>query len=124
MAVRLVARWRGSPPPLPEAIGPQQQRAARLAHALLYALLIALPLSGWLMASASPLAWPIELPGGTSVPLLAALANLPEPAKAVWFERLRAAHGVLAWVLIALAGLHIAAALRHGRAVLRRMRLP
>ena len=46
--------WRiGHPPPaLPEHLSPWTQRAAHIGHALLYALMLAIPLSGWLMSSA------------------------------------------------------------------------
>ena len=41
-------------PPLPAAMPDWQRRAARASHVALYALMFALPLSGWVMASASP----------------------------------------------------------------------
>ena len=50
--VRLLWRTRHQPPPLPASISRWQQRASRIAHYLLYALLIAVPVSGWLMSSA------------------------------------------------------------------------
>ena len=48
---RLMNRTR---PPLPAAMPRWQVRAARLSHALLYVLMFVMPLSGWVLASASP----------------------------------------------------------------------
>jgi cytochrome b561 len=51
--------WRRThPPPTPPAGSMRWQiRAAWLSHALLYLLMIALPLSGWLVASTSIVPW-------------------------------------------------------------------
>lgn len=52
----VVARlaWRAGhrPPPLPTAMPRWQRSAAHASHALLYLLMIAIPLTGWLMSSA------------------------------------------------------------------------
>ena len=50
--LRLAWRVTHPPPPPPETVKPGLQRLARGGHALLYVLMIALPLSGWLMSSA------------------------------------------------------------------------
>jgi cytochrome b561 len=50
---RLLWRWRRPPPPLPDAMGRWQVRAAHAGHGLLYGLLFALPITGWLTSSAS-----------------------------------------------------------------------
>jgi cytochrome b561 len=82
-----------------------QARLASLTHALLYALLLAMPLSGWLYDSASGLR-PFRWFGLVEMPKLSA----PN-------ESLRAlsndAHELLFWVLVALVALHAAAALYH-----------
>jgi cytochrome b561 len=46
--------WRAThrPPPLPAHMPPVMQLAAHAGHALLYLLMIVIPLSGWLMSSA------------------------------------------------------------------------
>jgi cytochrome b561 len=49
---RLVWRWRNPAPSL-EFVPPRQQRAAAATHALMYALLVVIPLSGWLYSSAA-----------------------------------------------------------------------
>ncbi|MCP4327188.1 MAG: cytochrome b [Alphaproteobacteria bacterium] len=42
-------------PALPDAMSAPEKLAARLGHLGLYVLILAMPISGWLMASASPL---------------------------------------------------------------------
>lgn len=114
-ALRLA--WRlhaGAPAPLPGA--GWQRTAARISHGLLYALLFALPLSGWLFNSAAgfPLQW-------------FGLFNLPPVAAADPDLRVlaRATHEWLFWMLAAVTLVHVAAALHHhlflGDATLARM---
>ncbi len=101
--VRLAWRWIDRPPPRP-AMPRWQQLAANLNHWALYALLFAMPLSGWMMSSASN--YPVSWFG------LAQLPDLVGPDHALK-ERLEDLHHRLAWALYALAGLHVAAALKH-----------
>jgi len=49
---RLAWRFTHRPPALPAAMPASARLAAHAGHALLYALMIAIPLSGWLMSSA------------------------------------------------------------------------
>lgn len=111
IALRLATR---APDPL---AGPAWQlRAARISHLLLYALLCAVPLSGWLLNSVAgqPLPWfgLVELPA-----LAAKDAGLRKPVDT--------AHVLLFWTLAALVCVHAAAALHHhvfrGDDTLRRM---
>ena len=50
--LRLAWRVTHRPPPLPVSMPQHMQWAAHAGHALLYGLMIAIPLSGWLMSSA------------------------------------------------------------------------
>ena len=50
--VRLAWRFTHRPPALPESMPKTMQFAAHAGHLALYALMIAIPLSGWLMSSA------------------------------------------------------------------------
>ena len=50
--VRLAWRFTHRPPALPESMSAPMRWAAHAGHGLLYALMIAIPLSGWLMSSA------------------------------------------------------------------------
>lgn len=105
-----------SPPPPP--IGPPgalSVRAARLAHLALYALLIAIPLSGWIASSATGL--DVMLFDRWVVPPIAPVSPVLEEAGFL-------AHWILTRALIALVLLHVAGALKRaveGDGTLRRM---
>jgi len=98
--------WR-SANPLPRAVGvepPWQRKTARLLHFVLMALILLLPLSGWLMSSAA--ARPVTFFGQFTLPaLLSENKNLA--------DSLRDVHEFLAWTLLALLSVHVGAALKH-----------
>lgn len=101
---RLAWRATHTPPPLPATIPLWQQRAAHVLHYLLYVLLLAIPLSGWLMSSAK--GFPVVYLGLVQLPdLVGKNAELGDLLKTV--------HAALNYGLLALLGLHVAAALKH-----------
>jgi cytochrome b561 len=100
LGVRL---WRGAPP-LPSDLSSIQVVAAKLSHAVLYSLLIALPLIGWGMLSAG--GYPIVLFGSFHLPRI-----LPQDDQL--YAALRTAHTLLAYVFFVTILAHIAAALFH-----------
>ncbi len=104
MVLRLLWRIGHQPPVLPATIPAWQRIASGLTHGMLYLCLFVMPISGWLMNSATgtPMRWFGLFP----VPsLLARDAELLSLWKNVHFYS--------AWLLIALIGLHVAAALKH-----------
>lgn len=104
LALRLAARLSRRPPALEHSRA--ERVAAGIAHAAFYALMLALPVCGWLMASASPLSLPTRPFDLFTMPSLVA------PDETL-FQRLRLLHEILAYALLALLGLHMAAALKH-----------
>ncbi|MCA3563631.1 MAG: cytochrome b [Methylocystis sp.] len=103
----------------PEVSGPRwQARAASWAHGLLYALIFGVTISGWVMASATPLPIPTSVFGLFDLPAIVGrdLAT---------YKLALAVHGWLTKALMALIALHVLAALkRHvidGDGVLSRM---
>lgn len=103
--------------PAPVAGTPRWQHAlAVLVHVALYALLLALPLTGWLLNSAA--GFPLQWFGLFNLP---SLSGQDEALHALAVQ----AHELLFWALAALALLHAAAALYHhlflGDATLARM---
>ena len=102
--LRLAFRLTYKAPPLPKELPSFQARIAHGSHMLLYALMFAVPLAGWLMQSAAGL--PIALPGGLILP---SLLDVDLGAYGV----LRICHRLLAWSLLGLILLHIAGALHH-----------
>ena len=114
---RLVLRARRGRPPEEAGIPAWQRRAAGIGHAVLYALLLVVPLLGYLSASTAP--GQIE----TTLFLLIPVPHLLDPDEAT-FNTLRSTHQILAWSLVILAAGHAMAALHHhwqGRRVLARM---
>jgi cytochrome b561 len=84
---------------------PRWQRiAAHASHFGLYALLLAMPLSGWLFNSAS--GFPLKWFGLVKMPALAAY----DPALK---QLARGLHENLGWALLGVAAIHAVAALKH-----------
>ena len=102
VACRIV--WRGTHSPPPADVSPALNLVSRITHALLYLLLVAVPLAGW--ANASSRGWAVKLFGAIRYPALAATGSPTGHA-------LGDVHGWLAWVLFALIVLHVGAALFH-----------
>ena len=103
VTLRLIWRWLASAPAaLPAPVW--QQRAAKLSHLLLYVLMFAIPLSGWLMSSAA----------GFTVTYLGVLPlpDLVGKDKEL-FERLKETHELLNYGLLTLVVIHTFAALKH-----------
>ena len=105
LALARLAWWAGHPtPPLPPTMPSWQRRAANGLHHLLYLLLLAVPLTGWVMSSA--LGFQTVLFGVLPIPdLLAKDKALGEVLKKI--------HEVLNWGLAALVLAHVAASVKH-----------
>ena len=104
--IRVGWRMTHRPPPLPETMAVGLRRIAKATHFLFYALLLILPFSGWWMSSAVPQRHNFGF-GLFDVPFL------PVPRGWASAGGAHFVHTNLAWVMVALAALHIAAALKH-----------
>lgn len=105
LAVRLL--WRAidpPPPPEPTTLGTWGERASRLAHFTLYALLLAVPVIGIA----------VQFVRG-ALPLFGMLAEIASPwaADCASARSIKEVHEVLANALVIPAALHAAAALIH-----------
>jgi cytochrome b561 len=104
VVLRLAWRLHSPAPALPAHMSRRQRFLAHGSHTLLYVLLLSMPIVGWIASSASNLTvrWFF----------LFNLPNLvdPDPALAAFAKGL---HGVMAWLLLALVILHVAAAFWH-----------
>ena len=105
LAVLRVA-WRGThrPPPLPDTMPRWERLAAHGVHYLLYALILAVPLSGWLMSSAKG----FQTVWFGVLPLPDLLAKNKELG-----DLLKEVHESLNFALLALVLAHVGAALKH-----------
>ncbi len=117
VAWRLVLRWRRGRPVADAGLPRWQVRAAGMVHAVLYGLLLMVPVLGYLSAASAPGQVP------TMIFLLVPVPHVVGP-DAARFALLRLVHLWLAVGLVALALGHALMALRHhaqGRPVLRAM---
>lgn len=101
--LRLVARFRGGTPPIVPAPPAWQNALGHAMHGALYLLMIAMPLGGWLILSASGKPIPFF---GLELPALVA----ENKALAGQVEEIHEIGGTIGYWLI---GLHAAAALYH-----------
>jgi cytochrome b561 len=104
LALRLLWRLSNRAPELPWEMPLWERAGAHASHILLYALMIALPLTGWVISSASNVPfrifWTIPLPAITA----------PDKAVSDLFATI---HGWLVTLLALVLVAHIGAALRH-----------
>ena len=122
--VRLGWRLVNPVPPLPSSMSPWLRAAAHGTHSLLYFLIIAVPLTGWALVSASPLGLPTSYFGIFHWPHIPFLADLPRAQKSPFRHDFAFLHIYLAFSAILLVPIHVAGALYHqwrGEDVLRRM---
>jgi cytochrome b561 len=102
MVVRVA--WRLTHRPPPDTLTPLERVVSGITHCALYAALIAVPLLGW--ANASSRGWTVRLFGALDLPALSSTGSAVGHA-------MGDVHKVLAWVLLGLIGVHVAAALYH-----------
>jgi cytochrome b561 len=100
-------------PPLPANMPTILKWAAHGSHFLLYFLIIAIPLSGWLLVSSSPLGLPTMYFGVVEWPNLPGFADMTREARRPLSHEFGAVHVYLAWSAIVLVPIHIGAALYH-----------
>lgn len=108
---RIIWRVMNPPPSHPSEMAGWETMLSHIVHMAFYALMILLPLTGWLYSSVSmKLDVPTVLYGLISWPDMPFVETLKtESASSV----ANSAHGLLGWVMIALVGLHVAGAVKH-----------
>ena len=104
---RLGWRFTHPVPALPDGMTRWESMAARTSHVGFYVLMIGLPVGGYVAASAYGPEQPILFFDAITLP------KLPVPQTEGFQAFSGSMHGAGAWALIALTGLHIAAALKH-----------
>ncbi len=106
MILRLVWRLTQPVPALPAHMKPHERRLSHFSHWGFYVLLLAMPVAGWISAATAKIIVPTRIFG---------LFTLPNPfgPRPELHEFAEETHELLAWVLLALLVLHVAAALKH-----------
>jgi cytochrome b561/polyisoprenoid-binding protein YceI len=107
--------WRLShpAPPMPAHLKTWEKHLAHTTHVLFYVIMIGLPITGWVMVSASKTNIPTLLFGAVPWPHIPGLAELPAEAKVLWHKIGEIGHGVLAKLTYLLLILHVLGALKH-----------
>lgn len=103
--LRLAMRLAQPNPPLASHLAGWERALSKTTHTLFYALLIAMPIAGWI--AMSKYGAPIDVWGLFTVPALP-LATDPEGAKAIF-----SLHAITGTVLLALVAVHILGTLKH-----------
>ena len=111
--VRLGWRATHRSPPYPEHMPTWEKAAASALHWAFYALIIAIPLTGWAVVSASPTNIPTLLYKAIPWPHIGYIHSLPMATRKPLEENLGDLHGYLAYGSLVLLVLHVGAALKH-----------
>lgn len=111
--LRILWRLLNRQPALPAHMSALERLAAKFTHLVFYVLMLAIPLSGWALASASKYNIPTVYFGTVEVPHLPYISTLPRDEKKDAEDIAEEAHELLANLMILLLALHIAAALKH-----------
>ncbi len=101
-------------PPLPPSRQPAWERiASQVVHWGFYVIMIGLPVTGWIMVSASRTNIPTLLYGTVPWPHLPILPELAEGAKHAWRSAGELGHGLLVKLTYGLLALHLGAVAKH-----------
>lgn len=116
--MRLAWRLMHRPPALPEGMASWERLAASATHWALYAFMIGVPLTGWILVSTQwsdngPRSVPTYFFGLVQVPHVFGLPEASPELRKQLFEQMEELHEVLAFGIAALFAGHVAAALRH-----------
>ena len=103
---RLLWRFGNRPPALPGKVAGLQAFAGHAVHVLFYVLMIAIPLTGWLMVAAGDRAPTVDFFGLFTI-------DSPTGESKVLSEIGHEGHELLVTGLFVLVGLHVAGALKH-----------
>ena len=125
--LRILWRWSHRPPPLPVSFARWEHTSAHWAHIALYALMLALPLSGWLHDSAwkDAATHPMYYFNLFQWPRVGFMMHLNPVLRERMHDNFDNLHTWLGYVLYGLFALHVGGALKHEwidrESVLRRM---
>ena len=111
--LRLLWRAVNTLPPFPKTMRAWEKEASKIVERGFYFIMLALPLTGWALVSASSLQVPTMLFGIVHWPDVPLIGALPFEQKLGVYSVAVEAHHLLAKLTYALIALHVLAALRH-----------
>ena len=111
--LRLVWRLVRRPPPFRDHMKPWEKFAAHAVHVIFYFIIFVMPITGWIVVSASPTNIPTLLYKTVPFPHLGFVHALPMATRRAVEGDVGTVHVLLAFLTMALIVLHVAAALKH-----------
>ncbi|WP_174279018.1 cytochrome b [Sphingomonas bacterium] len=111
--LRLGWRLAHRPPAYPSTMKRWERAAATTTHWTFYGLMLVMPLTGWVIVSASPLNLPTLLYKLIPLPHLGIVHDQAMPVRMAIGDKVATTHMLLAYLFGALILLHVAAALKH-----------
>lgn len=109
---RIAWRLLNPPPPDPESLKPLEKKLSHIVHIAFYALMVIIPLAGWLLVSISPFQISTVLFGAVDWPHLPFTSGLRQ-GNDLLHGIVETIHSKGAWGIIILLGLHVAGAVKH-----------
>lgn len=106
--LRIGWRFFHKPPTLPQSFKKLDVIGAKVGHWALYALMIAMPITGWAMVSSSPYGLPTIVFGWFEWPHI---PNLSGNEFINWLAK--ESHEILAWIFLITIAVHILAVIKH-----------
>ncbi|MEL6288725.1 MAG: cytochrome b/b6 domain-containing protein [Pseudomonadota bacterium] len=110
---RIVWRLMNQPPAHCAELVGWERTASHATHMAFYGLMLAIPLSGWLLVSTAKIAVPTLLYDAIRWPHLPGLTALDPAVKQTIYGWAATAHEAMSWLLAGLIVLHVAGALKH-----------
>lgn len=113
--MRLLWRLSHTPPALPRGYAKWEVTTSHITHWLLYVVIFAMPLTGWIMDSAykDAATHPMYWFGLFQWPRLGFIMALDPATKKAVHDNFGEAHGLIAYAVYTLFALHVAGALKH-----------
>ncbi len=109
---RIAWRLLNPPPPLASDMKPYERTLSHAVHIAFYAMMVIIPLAGWLLVSISPFQISTVLYGAVDWPHLPFTSGLQQ-GNELLHAVVENVHSKGAGVIIALLGLHVAGAVKH-----------
>ncbi len=110
---RLGWRLAHRPPPYPDSMKPWEKLAASTVHWAFYVIMIGMPLTGWIIVSASPTNIRTLLYKTIPIPHLDVVHALPMATRKAVEGSVGEVHALMGFLTMALILLHVGAALKH-----------
>ena len=113
--LRILWRIGHPPPPMPRSYARWERLGAHAAHGVLYALMLLLPLSGWLHDSAwkDAATHPMQLFGLVPWPRIGFIESIEPVTKESLHDLFGTFHTAFGYILYGLLFVHVAGALKH-----------